>query len=69
MDLTQVIPALLVGAAKELGMEKREFKLVLAANQSQLDPEPFNQLMQDYAQTRWEFVPCNPHDNPEPHLP
>ena len=66
MDLTQVIPALLDGAAQELGMEKREFKLVIAGNPGQFDPKPIQQLMQDDNQIEWEFVHCSPLDSPEP---
>ena len=62
MDLTQVIPAWLDGVAQELGMEKREFKLVLAGDPGQFGPKPVQQLMQDYNQIEWEFVRCNPLD-------
>ena len=68
MDLAQVVPALLSGVAQELGVEPCEFKLVLVGDGGQFDRKPIQTLMETCDKLEWEFAPCNPHDNPEPHL-
>ena len=38
MDLARVIPQLLEGISQELGVEAKDFKLIVAANRGQIDP-------------------------------
>ena len=43
-DLTQLIPQLLPGLCQELGVETKNFKLVLFANEHDVDIKPIKQL-------------------------
>ena len=68
MDLTQVTTSLLDGISQELGLEAKEFKIVLVANKDQIDPKPFQHLFQQHHDSAWEFKPFNAWQNPEPYL-
>ena len=49
-------------------MEPSEFKLVLVGDESQFDPKPSQSLMETFDKLEWESAPCDPEQNPEPHL-
>ena len=68
MDLTQVVPTLLEGISQELGLESKEFKILLVANQDQIDRKPFHRLVHQHEGLEWDFKPFNPLLNPEPYL-
>ena len=67
VDLTQGTPSLLDSMSR-LGLEAKEFKFVLFADENQIDPKPFQHLYQQYHDLEWEFKPFNAMQNPEPYL-
>ena len=68
MDLAYVIPQLLEGISQELGVEAKDFKLVILANREDIDPQPLRQIAQWHEGLEWEFKPTNPLHNPKPCL-
>ena len=68
MDLAYVIPQLLEGISQELGVETKDFKLVIAADRGDIDPQPLRQILQWYEGLQWEFKRMNSLHNPEPYL-
>ena len=68
MDLTRVILSLLDGIVQELGLEPKEFKIVLVANEDQTDPSPFQSLHQHYTDLEWGYQRFNAWENPETYL-
>ena len=41
MDLTQITPSLLDGISQKLGVDAKESKIALVANEDQIDPQAF----------------------------
>ena len=68
MDWASVVPALLDGIDQELGLEAKEVKFVLVANQHQIDPKPFQHIFQQYHDLEWEVQAFQRMQNPEPFL-
>ena len=75
MDWMQVIPLLLDGIAQEMGLETKEFKIVLVANEVQIDPKRFQDLHQHYHDLtllgdpayEWQSAHASTHQIPAVH--
>ena len=68
MDLAQVIPQLLAGLCQELCVEAKDLKLVVVANEGDIDLKPIKQLRDSMEDVAWEFKPKDALHNPEPYL-
>ena len=68
MDLAQVVPKLLEGISQELGVEAKDFKLVVIANRNQIDSKPLQLIAQCYEGLEWELKPLDDLRNPEPYV-
>ena len=58
MDLVQVIPQLIEGVSQELGVEPKEFKLVVVANRDQIDPK-LKSRSRSTMKLEWQFKPAD----------
>ena len=68
IDLALVIPQLWCGITQEIGVERKDFKLLVVASEGDIDMKPLQYLNEDMPELPMEIKPLSHFNNPEPYI-